>query len=655
MKIINFIFKNDLKRLFILILLVFCVQENVLAQDSSALKKQDSLLLLVKSTESDSLKIKYYNFLYRIAFNKDKNKGVTYLTKIRDLYDQKNNRKKVCSYNANIGWYYIVKMEQPEKAKPFLDQSLHQANKLKDTLLIGKALTYAGIMHQRQGYYKTAMNFFLKALPYKESMQEHNRIAFSYNLIGEVYEMQERYDKSLEYHFKALKTRKIPVNNDFHIGHSYQNISVVYYKDKKYDLALDYGLKALKIYKRLKTIHNISNSHVNTGKAYLKLQQADNAIFNFKETLKLDKDLDIHHIKIDALNGLAESFLDKKELDTARYYANKSLKLAEKHEYANVVQNSYYILSEIARVKRDYKKAYEYYTLFIRSKDSIVNAKTLTQISEMESLYSVEKKEKEIASLGIKNVKQLQLTKEKNHQRNIAFIIASILVVLSLLLLFFYKQTNKQKNALEVALNDRNVLLKETHHRIKNSFQMVSSLLFLQSENIEDNKAALAVKDGQNRVKSMALIHQKLYQKDNLVGIETKEYFEELAKDIFLSYKISSNDITLHLSIEDFVLDVDSITPLGLIVNELITNALKHAYGNSIETPYLSISLHKKENYLMLNVKDNGVGFEKETTKKTSFGLKLITSLAKKLGAKIEYTQAKGTEVQLKIYKYKLL
>jgi len=273
----------------------------------------------------------------------------------------------------------------------------------------------------------------------------------------------------------------------------------------------------------------------------------------------------------------------------------------------------------------------------------------------MEGLYNFEKKEKEIASLTNKNMSQRQLTEEKHYQRNMALGASLSLVGITLLVLFFHRKTRKQKLALEVALSDKNILLQETHHRIKNSFQMVSSLLYLQSENMEDKRAALAVKDGQNRVKSMALIHQKLYQKENLIGIDTEEYITDLVQDIFESYRIGKNTIDLELDVDALTLEIETITSLGLIINELITNILKHAFVTKIENPKMEISFKDKKEFLMLRVKDNGVGFDKNKIKSDSFGLKLISSLANKVKAKIDFFTNNGSEVQIKIYKYKTL
>lgn len=624
-----------------------------LAQDSSQVKKWDSLQNLIGKTDSINLKIAYYKSLGKLVSRNEKHKYLECLLAIRDLYKQDENTEKYCDYTQHIGWFYTVKIEALDTAKVFLDEGLKLAEKLNDTMLIGKGLTYTGLMYQRKGYNKLAMAYLLKSLPYKIALGELNRIAFSYNLIGEVYNSQQQYNQGLDYHLKALELRKKIEKNGFHIANSYVNISSSYYGNKQYQLALNYGLEALKIYEKIGTGHNISRSNNLVGKAYLKLNKVDKAIKYFQETVKLHDEIKINFLKIEALSGLADAYLKKKDLIKSEASAKESVSLAEKHSYATIKSESYFILSELKKTSKEYKEALKYYQKHIALKDSITNAQKATQIAEMERLYSIEKKEGEIATLAAKNAKQQQLTEEKKHERNLALIIAIVVVLLSAFLYFFYKKTKHKNKLLALALEDRNLLLKETHHRIKNSFQMVSSLLFLQAENIQDKKAAQAVREGQNRVKSMALIHQKLYQKDNLIGVDTKEYIEELINDVFETYRINKEKINLKTSIDNVALDIENVMAIGLIINELLTNIIKHAFTKESSLNIITITFKDKTDYLELMVSDNGVGFDIETIQEKSFGIKLIKSLGRKLKAETEFLTANGTEVRIKMYNYK--
>ena len=292
----------------------------------------------------------------------------------------------------------------------------------------------------------------------------------------------------------------------------------------------------------------------------------------------------------------------------------------------------------------DYKSATLFKDEYLQAYDSLKAKQRDEVVYEMETKYQTQKKEDEI-------IKQ---QKEKNQLRLFFLISCFAIALLSFLVYQFFKQKNtlkKQKQLLEIAVDEKNILLKETHHRVKNSFQIVSSLLYLQSENMKDTEAALAVKEAQNRVKSMVLIHQKLYSKDQLIGIETKEYIEDLVNDIIENQTATIPNLTTNIEVDSAVFSIDSITPLGLIINELITNCIKHAFPGTDENPKIELKFIKQESKYLLKVSDNGIGCSNEISE-NSFGIKLITALAKKLKGKISFENHNGTHFVMEIHKF---
>jgi len=193
-------------------------------------------------------------------------------------------------------------------------------------------------------------------------------------------------------------------------------------------------------------------------------------------------------------------------------------------------------------------------------------------------------------------------------------------------------RTSEQNKLIEEALAEKEVLMKEIHHRVKNNLQIINSLLFLQSKKIKDRNALEAIKDNQFRVHSIALVHQKLYQsEDNNLGVNMKEYLDDLLKKIYQSVNMGT-DIQIIKEVEDIILDLDSAIPIGLIINELIVNAIKYAF-RGIENPGLLIKLYKEDDAVKLLIKDNGCGLPSEVNyqKPDSFGLSLVYSFSRKL------------------------
>ena len=226
----------------------------------------------------------------------------------------------------------------------------------------------------------------------------------------------------------------------------------------------------------------------------------------------------------------------------------------------------------------------------------------------------------------------------------IAILAAGLLVIAVFAFVKKQKQAKLlvQKNAeIEKALNEKQLLLKEVHHRVKNNFQIISSLLELQSKGIEDKKARELAAEGKNRVKSMALIHQKLYQNDDLL-IHFAEYIERLVEEISKMYGERKNT-KMTYDIQDVSFDIDTAIPLGLIVNELITNAFK--YGGNADHGTIDVSIRKKDLiFYELKVKDNGKGMPEDydLAKARSVGLSLVKSLTKQLHGNVNYKNTEG-------------
>lgn len=200
------------------------------------------------------------------------------------------------------------------------------------------------------------------------------------------------------------------------------------------------------------------------------------------------------------------------------------------------------------------------------------------------------------------------------------------------------------------SLREKEILLKEIHHRVKNNMQIISSLLKLQSEYIKDKKALQMFKESQDRVKSMALIHEKLYQSEDLTRIDFKDYIKDLVYKLFRSYEADPGKITLKANIKEVSLGIDVAIPCGLIINELVSNSLNHAFpqGREGKIKVALRSVNKDE--IELKVSDNGVGlpedFDFRQTK--SLGLHLVTILAEdQLKGRIELNKAGGTEFKI--------
>jgi len=201
------------------------------------------------------------------------------------------------------------------------------------------------------------------------------------------------------------------------------------------------------------------------------------------------------------------------------------------------------------------------------------------------------------------------------------------------------------------SLKEKEVLLKEIHHRVKNNLQVISSLLKLQCASIKEIQTLAIFRESQNRIESMALIHEQLYQSKNLSCIDFAKYIHNLVANFFCAYEVNTNHINIKIDISKVLLDINAAIHWGLIINELIANSLKYAFPNN-DKGEININFTAKDNDFVLLVKDNGIGFPKDLDffDTQTLGLQLVVALTEQLDGKIELSKKQGTEFKIAFY-----
>ncbi|MGB9980057.1 histidine kinase dimerization/phosphoacceptor domain -containing protein [Methanobacterium sp.] len=225
----------------------------------------------------------------------------------------------------------------------------------------------------------------------------------------------------------------------------------------------------------------------------------------------------------------------------------------------------------------------------------------------------------------------------------------------------------EMEDQIKKSLEEREMLIKETHHRVKNNLMVISSLLRLQSRYIKDKETKDIFTESQNRARSMAIIHEKLYQTEDLKKIDFGDYIQKLSLELFRTYSDKSRSIALNFEIENHTLDIDTAIPLGLIVNELISNSLKHAfptvYGSEsinekfssvedkdIKDKQINVKFVKNNGEYIFEVKDNGIGLPDDfnVEESASLGLRLVNSLVDQIHAQMIFDRINGTRFTIK-------
>ena len=202
---------------------------------------------------------------------------------------------------------------------------------------------------------------------------------------------------------------------------------------------------------------------------------------------------------------------------------------------------------------------------------------------------------------------------------------------------------------LKASLEEKEVLLKEIHHRVKNNLQIIYSILNLQLGKIKDRRILNIFKQTQRRIRSIGLIHEKLYKSKDLARLDFAQYIRSLTVHLFHSYKIKADEVNLNADIDDVFFDIDTAIPCGLIINELVSNSLKHAFPGRNKGE-ISVKMYKdQKGHYALIVKDTGIGFPRDVDfrKTNTLGMKLVSNLVKQLEGTIELTRIEGTEFKI--------
>lgn len=542
-----------------------------------------------------------------------------------------------------------------DKALEYYREALMINQRSEDKKAEADSYSNIGVVYYAKGNYNEAVDYYLQALKIREDIDDKKGISQSLNNIGIIYRILGEYDKAMEYYLRSAELKK-ELKDSLGLMKSLSNVGIIYLSQGNNEKALEFFEKSLDMSYRLENIKGISEDLINIAITHKNLGHHQKAVEDYHKALEISEKLGDRKQVTQILNNLSALYIVLGQYDRSAGLSLKALQAAQELESMELVKLCHQSLAESYLGKGDYKKAFEHLAAFSQVKDSLLNEEINKHILELEATYENAKNESKIAVLDAEN--------RKKKQEQLYLVAFSLVLGFSVLLLLNQNRVRKKLNAelaqknklIEDALSEKEILLKEIHHRVKNNLQIISSLLSLQSRSLHGSEAQKAVLEGKNRVNSMALIHQKLYQGNNLLGISVKEYFNSLAITLFQSYGIREDRMDFNLDVDQVLLDVDTLIPLGLIVNELISNSLKYAYNPEGEND-LMVSLRKQDEKLFLRVRDNGNGFpaEFEPGRSKSFGLSLVHSLSRKLKAEVTINSGPGAEVCLNIHKFKVV
>ncbi|MFK5894797.1 MAG: histidine kinase dimerization/phosphoacceptor domain -containing protein [Pseudomonadota bacterium] len=484
-------------------------------------------------------------------------------------------------------------------------------------------------VYYNMGVFDLARLYFLKNLGYHLVDSNYYMIANNYNNLGLTHTKLGNLDSALIQYNNAktyaLKYYEKHTNNprkDFFLSLIDGNMGEVYIAKGKYNLGIKLLQKDIASSRRFGYFDNVANCYVQLSMCY---QLKNNPVTALKY--------------IDS----AYNILNKQEILTS----NKIISVGERKAH---------ILLDL----KDFEQAAFLFHDIYKLKDSLQSDENRKNALISNSAYQVYEKENELKLHKVNLIEAETRHKLDMQQRNILYLLVFVLFTFAGLSFFAFKQKKKdhrqlksqkqeiesQKKLIESNLDEKELLLKEIQHRVKNNLQVISGMLQLQASNFDDPEVCRVMEEGQARIKAMAIIHQQLYQKgDNLKYISFNSYLKDLTNQIAGSYKEISKKVTIEIDAENIQFDVKTAIPLGIIINELLSNAFKYAF-NERKQGSINISIHPKGDHeYTLIVKDNGIGLPKDfnLNEVNSLGLKLVKILCKQMRGSFDFKNGEGS------------
>ncbi len=536
----------------------------------------------------------------------------------------------------------LLRMEHLDSAKVSLESALRKLKK-ED---LPKAYTQLGYVYERQGSLSRAADIAMETLHLSKELHDTRAMAVALSDLSNLFWKQKRYTEALEYGLESLSLFEERGLQDLDYDFTLYVVGNSYLALHNYEEALNYYSRSIAIGERYGFYNNLSDVYISMVflESFLNQfdaaeQAADNAI---KYATLLDNNFMMMRswVAMGTLQNLQGKYISAIES------LEKSIEIATE-DFGDdfFLSEAYEALSKAYAGNHNYKEAYLAHSKFDNLQKEIFTAESNKHVSQLLTEYDVAQKDSTIM------VQEDQLKKEKSIQR-LLVLIAGLLLLVLLLLYNTYRINNKKNILLKKQNNEKEFLLKEIHHRVKNNLETVSSLLSLQAEHLEDKVLLDAMEKSQHRVHSMSMIHQKLYQGKSLSSIEMKTYFINLADYLGDIYD-TKNEIDIQCDMDPLELDIDSAIPIGLIVNELVTNAIKYAFPQH-KKGKITIKLRETLGCLQLEVADNGIGKPiAERIKGTGFGSQLIELLTLQLEGKMSLNINKGTAVSFEFQHHK--
>ncbi|MDA7836161.1 tetratricopeptide repeat protein [Salibacteraceae bacterium] len=636
---------------FFIVVAMFLWQVSV-GQDQP---KIDSLFQVLRTSKQDSNKVLLLYNLSREFFNSDIDRAEKYSNRALFLSERLGYKKGIAMSYNNLGIINYYKAIY-NVALTYHDRSLEIMSEIGNRKGMAGSFNNKGAVYTQQGEFALAIEQYLNSIRILEEVNDQEGVGKSYNNIGLVYYLQGNYDQAEDYYSKALEILK-PLKNHSVISDIMNNLGIISFEKGEYEESLEYHFKSLDGRAGTNNQRGMATSYTNIGDVYAAKEVVDKAMEYQKKALEIQEELGDKKGMLSSIQGLARVQSLSGNSDQALKYMEDVISISSEIGAKKELRDAYNEISEIYIRKGDYKKALSFKNRYAQMKDTLFSEQTQEIATNLETKFENEKKTKEIEILQRENeIQELQLG--RNRILIISFTISLVLALVSVVL---YARTNrdrkkafsllqKQNESIKKQKEEKEVLLMEIHHRVKNNLQVINSLIRLQCAYTDDQVALDLFDECQNRIISMALIHEKMYESHDLSNVNIQEYIAELSQNLLRSYRLHKN-VELDIDVSVKTLTLDTLIPLGLLLNELISNSLKHAFLDDKEDGVITVKLDRDSSSgkFVLEIGDNGIGLPNDFTFNSALtlGIELVVTLSSQLDGTIERIEKPGSHFRI--------
>lgn len=556
-----------------------------------------------------------------------------------NIYKNNNSDNNLAISLGNIGGVFL-NSGIADSSEYYLKKAIYINNNLNNNEGLFFNYFNLGVLKQINSQTDISIKYNLKALHYAEKINNKRFISYCQSQLGILYMTQSMYNEAEKYFNDAII--ELNLLKDFNaIGNQYNNLGKIYNeRDNNYYKAIEYYKKAFSNFTKMKNQRDEATVLANIGRNFIQLKNIDSAYVYLNKSLLLCDITDHKQEKGRVLKDLGEIALNKNQLNKAQKLTLQSLDYIDKNIFIEDKSDALLLLSDIYLKQNLYKKSLITYKEGIKLSDSIKKVEKLEKIADLNIKYQTEKKEKENLQLKEENT-QKELTILKQNKKNwlLGIGLATAFLILAITG-YYYNKTSKQKTLIEN-------LQKELHHNIKNNLSIISAFIDVTKDETENTQINHKLTELQGRIESINEVHRQLYNKKDITNLATKAYLSKVLQ--FVEKSFVDQQITIENDIDQNIrLPLEKSFPIGLIVNEFLTNSFKYAFRNT-KNPLIKIKLSQIGKKYQLQLSDNGQGlpndFNIDSVK--TFGVRIMQTLTHQIDGNFTIVNDNGVKVNI--------